>query len=146
MLVGEVIETAGGVVSLLDPVTAREIEPPLAVKFTFPVYVPGAVGLKRTTTDRLAPVPTRLKDPPETTVNEEEAGGVAVPDTVPPPVFCTVNVLFAEPPIDTVPKFTVPVGVTLKSIRATPSASLEQALSLPLVSTAVTRAKYLVPV
>jgi hypothetical protein len=46
----------------------------------------------------------------------------------------------------TVPKFTVPVGSTPKSSRATPLAAGEHALSLPLRSTAVTDTLYGVPV
>ena len=46
----------------------------------------------------------------------------------------------------TVPKSTVPVGLTAKSILGTALATVEQALSLPAASTAVTAAKYSVPV
>ena len=42
------------------------------------------------------------------------------------------------------PKLTVVVGVTVMSVRATPLAVPEHALSLPFRSTAVTRAKYVV--
>jgi hypothetical protein len=38
-----------------DPLTAREMLSPLAVKFTFPANVPAAVGANRTVTVRLAP-------------------------------------------------------------------------------------------
>jgi hypothetical protein len=38
-----------------DPLTAREMLSPLAVKFTFPAKVPAAVGANRTVTVRLAP-------------------------------------------------------------------------------------------
>jgi hypothetical protein len=72
---------------------------------------------------------------------------VAVPDTVPPPVFWTVNVRSAELPTFTVPKFTVPVGLTAKSPRATADcAGARQALCAPVESTAVTETKYDVPV
>jgi hypothetical protein len=45
----------------------------------------------------------------------------------------------------TLPKLVVPEGVTVTSDSATPLADAEHALSLPELSTAVTRAKYLVP-
>ncbi len=43
------------------------------------------------------------------------------------------------------PKFTGPDGLTDTPLRATALATDEQALSLPLESTAVTATKYLVP-
>jgi hypothetical protein len=49
-----------------------------------------------------------------------------------------VNVWSPVLPTFTVPKFTVVDGATLNSIRAGALAWLEHALSLPLVSTAVT--------
>jgi hypothetical protein len=67
-----------------------------------------------------------------------------VPDTVPPPVFWTVNVWSATLPMFTVPKSMVPVGLTLKSILATALATGEQVLSLPPLSTAETATKYCV--
>ena len=86
------IATVGGVVSvpMLVPVTSREMAPPFAVKLTFALTVAGTVGLKRTVTTWVAPAPTRLNGLPETTLNGAEAA--AVPETVPPPVFCTVKV------------------------------------------------------
>jgi hypothetical protein len=48
-------------------------------------------------------------------------------------------------PAATLPKVVVVEGVTLKSARATPLAAAEHPLSLPALSTAVTRAKYVVP-
>jgi hypothetical protein len=47
-------------------------------------------------------------------------------------------------PMFTVPKSTVPVGLTLKSILGVAPADVEQALSLPPLSTAVTATKYCV--
>jgi len=41
-------------------------------------------------------------------------------------------------PTFTLPKLTVPVGLAAKAMRATALAAVEQVLSLPLVSTAVT--------
>jgi len=52
----------------------------------------------------------------------------AAPETVPPPVFETVKTRSAKLPIFTLPKFTLPVGLTAKSVRATALATLEQAL------------------
>jgi hypothetical protein len=49
-----------------------------------------------------------------------------------------VKVCSPKPPRFTVPKFTVPVGLTANSIRATALTGVGQALSLLLVSTAVT--------
>ena len=46
----------------------------------------------------------------------------------------------------TVPKSTVPVGLTLKSLLAAALAAAEHGLSLPAVLTAVTATKYTVPV
>jgi hypothetical protein len=46
--------------------------------------------------------------------------------------------------VDDLPKVTAVDGVTPKSTSATPLAALEQALSFPARSTAVTRAKYVV--
>jgi hypothetical protein len=59
-------------------------------------------------------------------------------------VFCTVKVRSTVLPIGTLPKLVVE-GVTRKSGWATPLAAPEHALSLPELSTAVTRAKYVVP-
>jgi hypothetical protein len=70
---------------------------------------------------------------------------LAVPERVVVPVFCTVKVRSAVLLMATLPKLVVPVGVTLKSGWATPLAAAEHVLSLPDVSTAVTRAKYVVP-
>ena len=46
----------------------------------------------------------------------------------------------------TLPKLTVPLGVTENSLRATALATGEQGLSPPLEFTAVTAAKYVAPV
>jgi hypothetical protein len=54
------------------------------------------------------------------------------------PACCTVNAVSIEPPTATLPRFTLDVGVTERSVRAGPLALLEQGLSLPLVLTAVT--------
>jgi hypothetical protein len=60
-------------------------------------------------------------------------------------VFCTVKVRSTVPLTATLPKLVVAVGVTSRSPCATPLAELEHALSLPSKSTAVRRAKYVVP-
>jgi hypothetical protein len=52
----------------------------------------------------------------------------ADPEMVPPPVLDTVKVCSAKLPRVTLPKFTVPVGLTAKSARATAVAVLEQEL------------------
>src|SRR5438128_12491649 len=117
-------------------VTTRETLPPFAVKLTFALTVADTVGLKRTFTAWVAPKPTRLNGLPETTLKGAELD--TVPDTAPPLVFDTVRTWSARAPKFTVPKFTVPVGLTAKPIRAVALAGAEQALSLPLVSTAVT--------
>ncbi len=48
-----------------EPLTAREIVSPLAMKFTLPAKVPAAVGVKRTVTVWLAP-DARENEPPDT--------------------------------------------------------------------------------
>ena len=70
------------------PLTPREALPPFDVKLTFPVKLPVAVGLKRTTTPRLPPV-WRLNGLPEKTPKGEDAE--ALPVRVPPPMFRTVK-------------------------------------------------------
>jgi len=114
----------------------REMVPPLAAKSTFAVAVADVVGVKRTVTSWLTPTPTRVNALPDTMLKEAEVD--TVPETVPPPVFDTDKVRSAKLPRFTLPKFTVPVGLTANSIRATALAGVAQALSLPLVSTAVT--------
>ena len=60
-------------------------------------------------------------------------------------VFWTVKVRSTVVLTATLPKLVVAEGVTLRSAFATPLAEAEHALSFPDVSTAVTRAKYVVP-
>jgi len=128
----------GGVVSGTPPVpaTSREMVSPCAAKLTFELTVADVVGLKRTVTAWVAPTPTRLNGLPETILKGGELD--AAPETIPPTEFCTVKVCSAKPPRFTVPKFTVPVGLTANSIRAAALTGVGQALSLLLVSTAVT--------
>jgi len=88
--VGEVTVSVGGVASAPVPVTIRERVSPSAVKLAFVVAVAGVVGVKRTVTVWVVPRPTRLNGLPETMLKGAEAA--AVPETVPPTVFCTVKV------------------------------------------------------
>src|SRR5213596_1955879 len=88
--VGEVTVSVGGVASAPVPVTIRERVSPSAVKLAFVVAVAGVVGVKRTVTVWVAPSPTRLNGLPETML--KGAAAAAVPETVPPTVFCTVKV------------------------------------------------------
>jgi hypothetical protein len=136
---GTVIAIVGGVVSASAaplPVATAELLPPFAVKLTVALAVAVVVGVKRTVTVWVAPTPPRVKGLPDTMLNGAEVD--AAPETVPPPVFETVKTRSAKLPIFTLPKFTLPVGLTAKSVRATALATLEQALWLPTASTAVT--------
>jgi hypothetical protein len=83
------------------------------------------------------------KEAPETILNG--APTLAAPEMLALLVFCTVKVRSTVPLTETLPKLVVAVGVTVKSGWATPLAEPEHALSLPLMSTAVMRAKYVVP-
>jgi hypothetical protein len=118
------------------PVTSWDSVSPSAVKLTLVLAAAVLVGVNCTVTVAVAPDPTRMKGLPEAMLN----GGPteAAPVTVPPRMFWTVNVWAAELPMLTLPNATVPVGVTAKSTWATPLATAEHALSLPIVSTAVT--------
>jgi hypothetical protein len=126
----------GGIGSVPLPATIPEIVPPFAVKLTFAITVACALGLKRTVTDWVAPIPTRVNGLPETMPNGAEV--TTVPETVPPAVFCTAKALSTKPPTFTLPKFTMPVGLTAKSGRAIVlGTGVEQALSRPLEFTAL---------
>jgi hypothetical protein len=117
--------------------------PPFAVKVAVALTVVGVVGVKRIVTACVAPTPVSVNGLPDTIVN----GGAtaALPDTVPPAVLETVNVRSVELPRSTLPKFSVPLGLTSNSALAAALAVGEQALSLPSVSSAVTATKYTVP-
>jgi len=136
--VGDVIATVGGIGSVPVPVplTTRVKLSPSALKLTLVDAVASVVGVKRTVTACVDPRPPRLKGLPDTILKGGEA--VTVPDTTPPRVFCTVNVWSTKLPRFTVPKLTVPVGVTERSTWAMALATSEQALSMPLRSTALT--------
>jgi hypothetical protein len=108
------------------PVTSRETLSPSAVKLTFTPAVTDVVGLKRTVTAWVAPDPTRVNELPDTMLKGAEVN--AVPDTVPPRVFDTVNVRSTKLPTCTLPKLTLVVGFTAKLICATAFATVEQAL------------------
>src|SRR5437867_1571517 len=84
------VSAAGGGIVTPRPGTTRVRLAPFAVKVTLALAVAATVGLKRTLTACVAPTPTRLNEPPDTTL--KGAGTDAVPETVPPPVFCTVKV------------------------------------------------------
>jgi hypothetical protein len=118
------------------PDTSRESESPSAVKLTLPLAATVLVGVNCTVTVAVAPGPTSVKGLPETML--KGAATETVPVTVPVRVLWTVKVWVAELPMVTLPKFTVVVGVTKISIWATALAGAEQALSWPLVSSAVT--------
>jgi hypothetical protein len=125
-----------------EPLTARDAVSPPAVKFTLPAKLPAVVGRKRTVTVRLAPAASDPL-PPEAMLNGDPT--LAVTERLVGPVFCTVNVRSTVPLTATLPKFVVAVGVTVKSDAATPVTELEHALSLPAVSTALTRTTYVLP-
>jgi hypothetical protein len=137
--------TMGAVVSAPEPfpVTMLETVPPPAEMARVVLTVVVVVGVNRTFMAWLAPTP-RVNGLPDTIL--KGAPTDAAPETVPPPVFDTVTVCSAKLPRFTLPKFIVPVGVTEKSARATALAMLEQALSLPPASMAVTATLYSVPV
>jgi hypothetical protein len=137
--VGVVIVIVGGVVSVFAvplPVTITEVVPPFAMKLTVELTVAVVVGVKRTVTVWVVPTPPSVKGLPDTMLNG--AATVVLPETVPPPVFETVKTWSRELPTFTLPKFTVPLGLTAKSVRAAALATPEQALWLPSESTAVT--------
>src|SRR5262245_18250382 len=131
-------EAAGAVVgggeaagTVPAPTTARDtLSPFAAAKVRFALDVAATVGLKRTVT---GPVPRggSVKGLPERTL--KAAGDVeTAPATVVPVPFCTVNVRSTNWPTITLPKSTVPVGLTEPSLRATAlCAGVRQGLSLP---------------
>src|SRR2546428_8875989 len=107
-------EITGGVVSTAavpEPVTDRAAVPAFELKPTLFAKLPATVGLNRTTTVWLVPA-VRPNEPPETTPNG--AAMDAVPVSVPPPEFVTVNERSTDPPTVTTPKSTVVWGATDK--------------------------------
>jgi len=137
-VVGVVMVTVGVPASAPMPDTTREAVSPLEVKVTFAVAVAVVVGVKRTVTVWGVFIPT-VNGLPDTML--KGAGTDAVPDTVPPTVFCTVKVRSATLPRFTLPKSVVMVGLTENVTRAAALATGEQALSMPPESTAVIATK-----
>jgi hypothetical protein len=135
-------ESVTGALLVPDPVTERETVSPPPVMFTLAAKVPALVGRNRAVTVWLAPAASE-NEPPDTMLYG--APTLAVPERVVGPVFWTVKVRSTVLLRATLPKLVVPDGATVKSGWATPLADGEQVLSLPEVSTAVTRAKYVVP-
>jgi len=131
--------TVGVPASTPLPDATRETVSPLEVKVTFAVAVAVVVGVKRTVTVWVVFIPATVNELPDTML--KGAGTDAVPDTVPPTVFCTVKVWSAMLPRFTLPKFIVLVGLTENVTRAAALVTGEQGLSLPPESTAVTAAK-----
>jgi hypothetical protein len=123
--------TVGRVVSPAAPAplpdTSLETLSPSALTLTFTLDVPVTVGVKRTVTTWVAPCPTRLNELPDTMLNGALVD--TVPATAPARVFDTVMVRSATLPRFTVPKLTVPAGLTPKLSCATALATLEQELS-----------------
>jgi hypothetical protein len=126
-VVGRVIVTVGGVASsaIPTPVTGREILSPSEEKVTLAVEVAADVGENRTVTSAV-PEPGIENGLPDTMRNGPEAD--AVPETLAVRVFCTVKTRSAEPPTFTLPKLTVPAGVTDSAGEAVALATSEQAL------------------
>jgi xanthosine utilization system XapX-like protein len=129
-------------VLVAEPVTPREMVSPFTAKVTLPAKVPAAVGRKRTVTVWLAPAASE-NDAPLTMLYG--APTLADPVTLPGLVFCTVKLRSTVPPTAMVPKLVVVVGETVTSACATPLADAVHALSLPALSTAEMRTKYVVP-
>src|SRR5262245_17414625 len=67
------------------PVTRRERVSPSAVKLAFVLTASDAVGVKRTVTAWVAPIPTRVNGLPDTMLKGAETD--AFPETVPSRVF-----------------------------------------------------------
>jgi hypothetical protein len=128
-----------GAAPIALPLTPRDRVSPSAVKVTFPEKTPAAVGRNLTTTFCRAPGASE-NDPPE--AMENGATTLTAPDRGNTLVFSTVKVRSTLAPAAMLPKLTAAVGVTPRSARATPLAAGEHVLSLPDVSTAVTRTKY----
>jgi hypothetical protein len=122
----------------VEPLTERESVSLPVAKVTLPAKLPLVVGRNRTVTSRLAPPPSE-KLVPDVMLNG--APTLTVTEIPVLPVFCTVKVRSTVPLTATLPKFVVPVGDTVKSAWAAPLTDPVHPLSLPELSTAVTRAK-----
>jgi hypothetical protein len=125
-----------------DPRSPREIVSPPAAKFTLLATVLLVVGRKRTVRVWLLPAASVNELPDRMLYG---AATLAVPDRLVGLVLCSVKVRSAVLPTVTLPKLMVVEGLTVKSGWARPLADVVHALSFPEVSTAVTRAKYVVP-
>jgi hypothetical protein len=126
------------------PVTRRDsVSPSPVEKLTLVLDSTALVGVKRTVTVAVAPLPTRVKGLPETIL--KGAPTEAEPVTVPERAFWIVKVWVAKLPRLTFPKPTVPVGATDTFSCATALAAGEHALSSPAESTAVTDTLYVEP-
>src|SRR5262245_64637961 len=138
-IVGGVVSGAPALLALLmpAPVPSKVLErvAPFAVTLRFALAVVFVDGVNRTVTALVAPAPVRVNGIPDTTLKGAETA--ALPEIVPPPVFETVKTWSAKLPMFTLPKLTVPVGLTPNSLRAMALATLEQALCRPSESTAV---------
>src|SRR5438046_10614682 len=66
------VAAPGGALDTPRPVTTRVRLAPFAVKVTLALAVAATVGLKRTVTACVAPTPTRLNEPPDTTLKRSE--------------------------------------------------------------------------
>lgn len=117
------------------PVRRRETVSPEALKVRFTVVVTNAVGAKRTVTVCVAPAPTRVNELPDTMLKGAEVD--TVPVRVWARVLVTVYVRVRTLPRFTLPKSTLPVGLTVKAACATAFTVGEQSLSPPRVSTAL---------
>src|SRR5256712_13226643 len=121
------VTVGGGVTSPATlPVTIAEMVLPPAVKLRDVLTVVVVVGVNRTVTAWVAPTALRVNGLPDAIL--KGAATDADPETVPPPVFDTVKVCSAKLPRFTLPKVTVPVGLTANSARAMALAMLEQEL------------------
>jgi hypothetical protein len=126
----------------VEPVTERESVSFPVLNVTLPAKLPVVVGRNCTVTSRLEPPPSE-KLLPEVMLNG--APTLTVTEMPVVLVFCTVKVRSTVPLTATLPKFVLPVGDTVKSAWAAPLTDPVHPLSLPALSTAVTRAKYMVP-
>src|SRR5206468_2951225 len=68
------VAAPGGALDTPRPVTTRVRLAPFAVKVTLALAVAATVGLKRTLTACVAPTPTRLNEPPDTTLKGAGTG------------------------------------------------------------------------
>src|SRR4030095_14685978 len=110
------------------PVTRRDtVSPSPVVKLTLVLETMLPVGAKRTVMVAVAPLPARVNGLPDTML--KGAPTETEPVTVPERTLWIVNVWVAELPTLTLPKPTVPVGVTETLSCATPLTAGEQALS-----------------